>query len=113
MRHALRTALALLTCCVAVLFATNTAQAGYGPQFQIGNSQSNFRPALIYFNGTLYAMYTHAPQDPGIFYTTTTDGTNWTPERYLGAASSDAPAGAVFQGRLYVFYKSATDNHLW
>jgi hypothetical protein len=115
MSRILRGMITLLVCCATVLVATTSAQAAYGPQLQVqGGASSDVRPALVRFGDRLFAIYKGRPDDPiGIFYTTSTDGVNWAPQQYLGAATSDSPAAAVFNGRLYVFYKSHSDESIW
>ncbi len=93
--------------------ATSARSAAWGPQDQIrGGATSDNRPALVRFGDRLFAIY-RGVDDPGIFYTTTTDGVSWTPQAYLGAATSDTPAAVAYGGRIYVFWKSHSDQTLW
>ena len=66
-------------------------------------------PALaVFFQNRLFAAWKGAGVDERMFWSSTADGNNWTPQQVgIGGGSTTGPALAVFQNRLFAAWKGA------
>ncbi|MFM0694531.1 hypothetical protein PQQ64_19760 [Paraburkholderia graminis] len=74
--------------------------------------------AAVVFNGVLYVFYqginSSGNGDGQLWYATSSNGQLWSaPAQVTGAALSQSPSAAVFDGRLYVVYQGSTAGQLW
>ncbi len=77
-------------------------------------------PAVVTFNGVLYMFYKGVGADTNIYVARSTggnvfDGSTWSTSRLNpGMINTNAAPGAVvYNGALYLFYKSATDTNIF
>ena len=77
---------------------------------------SSVGPSLAAYNGQLYAAWKGSSGDERLWYSSTADGANWTPQFQLPSpiATSVGPSLAEFKGRLYIAWKgSSSDTRIW
>ena len=69
-------------------------------------------PALVACGGILARAWRGTGDDQNIWFSTTTDGFNWTPQRRVpGAASAVGPALAWDGSRLWMAWRGINDDH--
>ena len=76
-------------------------------------------PASVVYNGILYLFYLGSGDD-GIFYTSTSNGTDWTKivnvrdqTRNVGIAPNTSPSVAVFNNKIFLFYNGYGNDGTW
>ncbi len=82
-----------------------------------GQALTNQPPALAVFSGVLYAAWRGDGSTGSIFYSTTTNGTTWSPQATVSgtwgtATTSAAPALGVNRNVLMLAYKGRSDTNV-
>jgi serine protease len=83
-----------------------------------GQALTNEPPALVVVSGVLYAAWRGDSTNGAIFYSTTTDGTTWSPQATISgtwgtATTSGAPALGVNRNVLFVAYKGKSNTNVY
>ncbi|WP_197039987.1 hypothetical protein [Nocardia sp. NRRL WC-3656] len=85
----------------------------------IPGAASDSNPALAVFRDSsgvekLYCVHKGNGSDKSLWYTTTTDGQNWSADRKFPNHGTNAgPALAVFKNKLYCVHRGNRDQSLW
>ena len=77
-------------------------------------------PAAVAFNGSLYVFYQGSGNNGQLWYSQSSDGSDWSFRSQIANANiTTSPAAAVFtnpsdnQSNLYVFHQNGTSGQLW
>lgn len=81
------------------------------------NAEAASKVVLAAFNGRVYMAHRGNGVSKNMYISSTSDGTSWSSETSItdsnGAETSDSPALAAFNGRLYLAYKGSNSNCLY
>jgi hypothetical protein len=101
-----------------VAHAAPTAPKVWTPPTVIPSAQTDAAPALVEFDGLLYAVWVGKPPGPYHLWYSAFNGTSWTPQKTVPSALTtevSGPALAVYHGDLYLAWigQPPAPYHLW
>jgi hypothetical protein len=100
-----------------LLYSVCSGQNSWESQVQVvpsdlnsgSNVMSNYPGAVVY-NDKLYVFYQGASTDGDIWYTSSSDGTNWGPHTGVSGSMSASPSPVVYNNKIYLFHQGHDNN---